>query len=263
MLKCKRGEKALGKENNKLVKSNVHTGHRNRVREKLLSNSSFDSMLDHELLEFILFQSIPQGDTNPIAHNLINKFGSLNNVLEASAFELMQVEGIGKVTALHLASYLAVTKRYLLRNLEPKQSFEEIEELAEFIQALCMGNKYETAYVLFLDKSKKLIRYEKVSEGGIASTTIYTDKIVASAVLHKAYYIVLGHNHPSGNVRPSTADVVNTKQLLEALINVRKFLLDSIIVSNVEWYSMAKTGVLVKNHIVDPFANNTDLRITD
>lgn len=263
MLRCKRGEKALSKENNKLVKSNVHIGHRNRVREKLLSNASFDSMLDHELLEFILFQSIPQGDTNPIAHNLINKFGSLNNVLEASAYELMQVEGIGKVTALHLASYLAVTKRYLLRSVEPKQSFEKVSELAEFLQALCVGNKYETAYVLFLDKSKKLIKYEKVSEGGIASTTIYTDKIVASAVLHKAYYVVLGHNHPSGEVKPSPADVVNTRQLVEALINVRKYLLDSIVVSNNSWFSMLNEGILVKNRVINPFGEGAEIRITD
>ncbi len=248
-------------DNNKLTKTNIHTGHRTRMRDKLLSNTTFDSLLDHQLLEFILFQSIPQGDTNPIAHNLINKFGSLNNVLEASAYELMQVEGIGKVTALHLASYLAVTKRYLLNNLTPKHSFESTIELAEFFQALCLGSKYETAFALYLDKSKKLIKYEKLSEGGVDSTGIYVEKIVASAVLYKAYYVALGHNHPSGETTPSPFDIENTRLLLEALLNVRKLLLDSIIVSDHSWFSYAGTGVLSNNRIINPFDKNSNLRL--
>ena len=251
----------MSTKNNKLTKSNVHVGHRTRVRDKLLSNTSFDSLLDHQLLEFILFQSIPQVDTNPIAHSLINKFGSLNKVLEASPHELMQIEGIGKVTALHLSSYLAVTKRYLLNNLTPKHSFESINELAEFFQALCLGRKYETAYALYLDKSKKLIKYEMLSEGGVDSTGIYVEKIVASAVLYKAYYVVLGHNHPSGETNPSPFDVENTRLLLEALLNIRKFLLDSIIVSDHSWLSFAGSGILTNNHIVSPFEKNSQLRI--
>lgn len=253
----------MSNENNKLTKTNIHQGHRTRVREKLLSNTTFDSLLDHELLEFLLFQSIPQGDTNALAHKLIDTFGNLNNVLEASAYELMQVDGIGKVTALHLASFLAVTKRYLLGTLKPKPVFESTRQIIEYFQALCMGNKYECAYALYLDKSKRLIKYEKLSEGGIDSTGIYIDKIVQSAILFKAYYVVLGHNHTSGNILPSPQDIENTQRLLNALIDMRKFLLDSVIVDHMSSFSMLDNGIISGNRLISPFEKGTDLRISD
>ena len=250
-------------ENNKLAKTNIHQGHRSRVREKLLSNTTFDSMLDHELLEFLLFQSVPQGDTNSLSHKLIDKFGSFNNVLEASAYELMQVDGIGKVTALHLASFLAVTKRYLLGTLKPKPVFESTSQIIEYFQALCMGNKYECAYALYLDKSKRLIKYEKLSEGGIDSTGIYIDKIVQSAILFKAYYVVLGHNHTSGNTFPSPWDIESTERLLNALIGMKKFLLDSVIVDHLSAYSMLDNGVISNNNLINPFKNGANVRIDE
>jgi len=242
-------------------KVSIHQGHRARVREKLMSETSFDSLMDHELLEFLLYQSIPQGDTNALAHNIIKHMGSLNNVLEASPLELMQIKGVGEVTALHLASFLAVTKRYLLGTLEKKPTFESTRQIIEYFQALCMGNKYECAYVLYLDKSKRLIKAEKLSEGSIDSTGIYVDKIIQGSLLHKAYYVVLGHNHTSGNTFPSPQDILNTELLMNALINIRKFLLDSVIVDHLNAFSMLDNGIISNNRLINPYESGSNLRI--
>lgn len=218
-------------------------------------------MLDHEFLEFLLFQSIPRGDTNPLAHKLIDKFGSLNKVFEASYLELMQVEGVGEATALHISSYLEATKRYLKGALNKNELFNDTTYIKEYFQSLCMGNKYECAYATFLNKSKVLIKTEKLSEGSVDTTGFYIDKVVELALFHKASYVVIAHNHTSGNVNPSPNDVLNAELLINALLGVRKFLLDFVIVDHLDAYSFLDHGIINGNHIFSPFEAKTTERI--
>ena len=241
--------------------SAIHSGHRARVREKVKQSGSFSNMLDHEFLEFLLFQSIPRGDTNPLAHKILDKFGSLNKVFEASYLELMQVEGVGEATALHIASYLEATKRYLSGATNKNQLFNDTAYIKEYFQALCMGNKYECAYAAFLNKSKVLIKTEKLSEGSVDTTGFYIDKVVELALFHKATYVVIAHNHTSGNVNPSPNDVLNADLLMSALLGVRKFLLDFVIVDHLDAYSFLDYGIIKDNHIFNPFGEKSTLRI--
>lgn len=239
----------------------IHSGHRARVREKIVQSGSFSNMLDHEFLEFLLFQSIPRGDTNPLAHRILDKFGSLNKVFEASYLELMQVEGVGEATALHIASYLEATKRYLSGASNKNKIFNDTTHIKEYFQALCMGNKYEYAYAAFLNKSKALIKTEKLSEGSIDTTGFYIDKVVELALFHKASYVVIAHNHTSGNVNPSPSDVLNADLLLSALLGVRKFLLDFVIVDHLEAYSFLDHGIIKNNRVFSPFGDTAVNRI--
>lgn len=241
--------------------SAIHSGHRARVREKVKQSGSFSNMLDHEFLEFLLFQSIPRGDTNPLAHKILDKFGSLNKVFEASYLELMQVEGVGEATALHIASYLEATKRYLSGTTSKNQIFNDTSYIKEYFQALCMGNKYECAYAAFLNKSKALIKTEKLSEGSVDTTGFYIDKVVELALFHKASYVVIAHNHTSGNVNPSPNDVLNADLLMSALLGVRKFLLDFVIVDHLEAFSFLDNGIIKSNHVISPFSGKNAMRI--
>lgn len=238
-------------------KSGIHSGHRSRVREKIMQGSTFGNMLDHEFLEFLLFQSIPRGDTNPLAHKLLDKFGSLNKVLEATPLELMQVEGVGEATALHIASYLEATKRYLRGAAEQNRIFNDTAYIKEYFQALCMGNKYEYAYAAFLNKSKALIKTEKISEGSIDTTGFYVDKVVELALFHKASYVVIAHNHTSGNINPSPGDVLNADMLMSALLGVRKLLLDFVIVDHLNAFSFLDHGIIKDNRILSPFGEKS------
>lgn len=239
----------------------IHSGHRSRVREKIKLSGSFDNMLDHEFLEFVLFQSIPRGDTNPLAHRILDKFGNLNKVFEASYLELMQVEGVGEATALHITTYLEAVKRYLKGTTAQNKYFNDTECIKEHFQAICMGNKYEYAYAAFLNKSKALIKTEKLSEGSIDMTGLYVDKVVELALFHKASYVIVAHNHTSGNVNPSPQDVMNADLLMNALLDVRKILLDFVIVDHLNSYSFLDHGIIKGNRVLSPFSGNTSLRL--
>lgn len=242
-------------------KTSVHSGHRARVREKIVQSGSFSNMLDHEFLEFLLFQSIPRGDTNPLAHKLLDTFGSLNKVLEASYLELMQVEGVGEATALHIASYLEATKRYLKGAAEKNKKFDDTMYICEYFQALCMGNKNEHAYAAFLNKSKGLIKTEKLSEGTIDSTGFYVEKVAELALFHKAAYVIVAHNHTSGNVKPSPSDVLNAELLMSALLDIRKSLLDFVIVDHLDAYSFVDNGIIKDRHVISIFADKNAPRL--
>ena len=242
-------------------KPGIHSGHRARVREKIMSNGSFSNMLDHEFLEFLLFQSIPRGDTNPLAHKILDTFGSLNKVFEASYLDLMQVEGVGEATALHIASYLEATKRYLKGAYAKNMRFDDTMHVNEYFQALCMGNRYECAYAAFLNNSKALIKTEKLSEGSVNMTGIYIDKVAELALFHKASYVIVAHNHTSGNVNPSPNDLINAELLMSALLNIRKTLLDFVIVDHLEAYSFAEKGIIKDNLVINIFADKDGPRL--
>lgn len=239
----------------------IHSGHRARVREKIILGGSFDNMLDHEFLEFILFQSIPRGDTNPLAHRILDKFGNLNRVFEASYLELMQVEGVGEATALHITTYLEGVKRYLKGTTAQNKYFNDTTCIKEHFQALCMGNRYECAYAAFLNKSRALIKTEKLSEGSVDTTGLYIDKVVELALFHKAKYVIIAHNHTSGNVNPSPQDVLNADLTLSALLDVRKSLLDFVIVDHLNSFSFLDNGIIRDNRIFSPFSGKTNIML--
>ncbi len=232
----------------------LHDKHRERVRERLLK-SGFDDLEPHQLLEYLLFNSIPRGDTNETAHRLINKFGSLNNVLEATPKELMLVEGIGPASALAISSYLATTKAYLLGTFEKRTVMNSAEEIASYFSAICMGNKYETAYALFADKSKRLITHTVLSEGNLDSTSLYTDKLASEALVNKAYYVAVAHNHPSGYIQPSPNDFDMAQKIIDALYPIGKHLLDFVIVDHLNSFSFSAEGFLNGGVIRNPYVH--------
>lgn len=235
----------------------LHDKHRERVRAKLLSNG-FDGLEPHQLLEFMLFSAIPRGDTNELAHKLINKFGSFNNVLEASAKELMLVDGIGPASALHISSFLPVIKKYLLGTLGKRITLKTPADVKSYFEAVSMGNKYETAYALFTDKSKNLITCVKLSEGSLDSTCFYTDKLVSEAIVNKAYYVAVAHNHPSGYTQPSPSDFDMAEKSAEALRCISKHLLDFVIVDHLNSFSFSEAGFLTGSKTRNPYRHEEE-----
>ncbi len=223
--------------------ANVHDGHRKRVREKALNNG-FDSFADHELLEMLLFYVIPRGDTNPIAHNLLNTFGSLKNLLDASVIELQTVDGIGENTAIYLSMFLPLLKRYITSALGSKPQLETDSELIDYLKIAFLGEKNEAVYVVYLAKDKRLIAMKRFAEGSVDSVSPYLDKIVEETLIRKAHFVVIAHNHPSGNLMPSSADIDVTGNLMRKLDAINKCLYDSLIFNNFSYHSMKETGYL-------------------
>ena len=208
--------------------NNTHDGHRIRMREKLESGNLAD-LPEHEQLEILLFSVIPRGNTNEIAHELLRKFGSIYGVLSADISSLLEVDGIG-------ARVLGVVMRSKISyETDNKFLLNDINTLKDYLFSLFSDTVSERAYILFLNKGFRLIKFEKISDGSLEQVYIDISKAVRRAILNNAAYVVLTHNHPSD------ADISSTRELDEALNTVGIGLLDHIIIGGDSYYSFRES----------------------
>ena len=208
---------------------------------------------DVEFLEYILFCAIPQGNTNPIAHKLINKFGSLERVFEASLDELMTVEGVGKKSADLISTYLPAFKRYTKKVSQPKSVYDSTAKIIKFFQTECMGHQVENSYALYLNQSRRKIKKVHFTKGTYNKTNIFVDQVVKEAITSNARYVVVAHNHTSGTVYPSEADCITAIALDTALKTVKKDLLDFVVLDHFEYFSFFDKGLIDAAGIVNPY----------
>lgn len=222
----------------------LHSGHRERLRKRF-QEEGLDSFEDHQILELLLFHVIPRGDTNPIAHRLIRRFGSLSAVLEADPKDVAAVEGIGDKAAVFLSMIPQVTRRYFHdRVLRDRPKLNSSEAVADYLIPLMAGRPEEVFYVLCLDTQCRVVYPALVSEGTIKEATVYPRQVVEEAIRHRAASVILAHNHPAGTAKPSQQDHHLTRLLVQALMPLDIKVLDHIIVAGDQAYSFAREGVL-------------------
>lgn len=207
----------------------VHENHRARMHERF-EKSGFDHFADHEVLEYLLFYSIPRRDVNPLAHRLLNHFGSLSAVLKATRDELMQVDGVGEKTARMIVMIMETGRRFQKDNVSKPKAFKSLDEIGEYIKPHFYASRKELVFALFLDDRNMPIRLEKLAEGSVNEAPVSKKELVRQAVRLDATQVVLAHNHPKGIALPSTEDLVFTKELAVMLKNVGITLLDHVIV---------------------------------
>lgn len=217
---------------------NIHNGHRNRMREKFLEEGA-DAFRDHELLEIILYYCVPRRDTNPLAHKLINTFGSFSAVLEAPV-ELLMECGLSRNAAV-LIKLLPEVSRVYLDDKVGKNKIVTDENIGDKILAKFVGRINEAVLLMLLDSKGKELYCGIISKGSVNSSEIYIRKLVELAVKYNASTAVLAHNHPSGIALPSSKDIVTTKGVLQALRLVGVRLIDHIIVADNDYVSMAQS----------------------
>ncbi len=227
----------VSKNNNK--PENLHENHRARVRETF-KRAGADGMPDHNLLELLLFYSIPRKDTNEIAHRLIAAFGSLSRVFDASYEELMEIDGIGESSALLISMIPSICRRYIESSNSPKVNLSEPEEAMNYIIRKYYGsNKVESFYMLCLDAVGNLINCCKLGEGTPGSVIVDKRKVLETALRNKADKVIFAHNHPNGIAAPSKDDINMTSELSSVLFSVGIRLADHIIVAGNEAVSLA------------------------
>ena len=219
----------------------VHDGHRQRLKQRF-REEGLDHFTDIQVLEILLFYAIPRKDTNTIAHELLNKFGSLPQVLEAPEAELMKVSGISEnvATLLHLVP--AIGRYYLVNRAKMGIVLPTAESCASYMVPFFFGRKEEIAFLLCLDAKCKVLCCKEVGEGSVNSTALSVRKIVETALNANASSVVLAHNHPSGVALPSREDVATTKRVAVALNAVEIALVDHIIVADDDYVSMVQSG---------------------
>ncbi len=224
------------------MKENIHAGHRDRLRSEILASSDPTKISEHKLLEMLLFYGIPQKDTNPIAHELINRFGSFSAVFEADVSELAAVKGMTKNAAALIKLMIPLAKIYIKQKYEPSHTFTDINDLGNYIFMQYLGITNERLCVMYLDDLGKMLAFETVSEGSMEAVGVNIRAIAQRALQLRAHLIILSHNHPGSIAVPSAEDVAITANCKEALSLLSIKLCDHIIVGADDFVSMAQTN---------------------
>ncbi len=219
----------------------IHDGHRQRLKEQFRRNG-LDSFTDVQALELALFYCIPRKDTNPIAHSLIEHFGSLSQALEAPVEELVKVPGISESSALYLRMITELGRYYLVNRATQHTILPTIDKCAEYMVPFFFGRRVETVFLLCLDAKCKVLCCKEVGEGSVNFAGLSVRKIVETALGANATTVVLAHNHPSGVAVPSGEDLQTTRRLAMALQAVEVNLADHIIVADDDYVSLAQSG---------------------
>lgn len=222
---------------------NLHDGHRERKRDQFLRCGA-DSFADHELLEMLLYYAVPQRDTNPIAHTMLERFGSLPAVLAAPPEELMEVPYVKERAAILIRLISAIYQRALTAGDGGEVILDTRERIGEYFRKIFIGHAAEVVYQLCLDGKGKKKKLYKVSEGDLGSVGLNIRQIMENTLRSKAVMVVLAHNHPSGIALPSHEDQVVTRMVREALETVDVRLVDHVIVADDDYVSMAESGFL-------------------
>lgn len=215
----------------------LHGGHRQRLRQRFIQEG-LDNFTEVQVLELLLFYSIPRIDTNETAHLLIQRFGSLAQVLDTPAEELQKVPGIGENSAVLLHFMSELTRYYQVNRIANEKILNTIEKCGQYLIPFFLGRRNETVFLLCLDAKCKLLCCREVSEGSVNAASVSIRKIVETALSINATSVVLAHNHPSGMATPSAEDIETTHRIAAALKAVDVILADHIVVCDDDFVSM-------------------------
>ncbi|WP_336056281.1 RadC family protein [Nitratireductor sp. CH_MIT9313-5] len=191
-----------------------YEGHRDRLRARF-AEAGPDALADYELLEMYLFRSIPRADTKAPAKALLERFGTIGEVLGASPQLLTEVPGIGEAVARDLKLVAAITQRMLKAEVRNRQVLSSWSQVIDYCHATMAYETVEQFRILFLDRKNALIRDEQQQTGTVDHTPVYPREVVRRALELSASAIILVHNHPSGDPTPSRADIEMTKMIIE------------------------------------------------
>ena len=210
--------------------TNIHKGHRQKVKRRYIE-TGLEGMADHNILELLLFFGIPYKDTNPIAHELMETFGSFSGVLKASIPELKSVKGMTENAACLLNMILPVYTRYYADSIAERPTLLSVDEMINYMRPKFLDTSNERAYAMCFDCNHCLIAVRKLSDGDVNSTLFDMRKLATAVLETKAAGVVLVHNHPNGIALPSAADIEQTKNAYDFLQSLKVTLMDHIILS--------------------------------
>ncbi len=221
----------------------IHDGHRQRLRDCFREDglAGFDAV---RALELLLQYAIPRKDTNPIAHALLDRFGSLQNVFDASEQELCQVEGIGPSAAVLIRLVPQILRKSAVDRAAAFTSVRSTEEARDYLMPRFLFERDELALLLCLDSQKRVIRCVELSRGVVNSVSIDVRRVLETALKLRASSLILAHNHPDGQARNSREDDLVTAQLIQSLHTVRIELADHLIFGRDSCFSYRDTGTL-------------------
>lgn len=228
-----------------MANSSEHSGHRKRMKNKYLAHG-LDVFETHEILELALYYAIPMKDTNPIAHRLLDKFGSLSAVMDAPLDILVEC-GITENAAIFLKLIPDLLSVYMDDKFNNTEKVITVDNLPKKFINKFLGKNYEMVYLLLMDSKFKELYCGIVSKGSITNADVNIPKVCELAVRYCARYAVIAHNHPSGICLPSNADLKVTARLYQALNVINVELLDHYIVADDDCISLEESKVFFRS----------------
>jgi len=217
-------------------------GHRQRLKEKLLTNGR--SLADYEILELVLAGILPRRDTKPLAKELLDRFGSLKDVMTMRPDKLDGVKGTGAAVQAHWALMQELFARIGESSARSGAPLSDPADVAKAAMARIGSKGTEEFWAAFLDSKNRVIAWEQVSKGTVNATPVFPREIMATALRLEAVSLILAHNHPGGDPSPSTEDILLTERIRETASALDITLLDHIVVTDHNYYSFNEYGRL-------------------
>jgi len=223
---------------------NKGLGHRQRLRERFAQNG-FEGFHDYEVLEFLLTYIFRQGDVQPIAKDLIKRFGSFSKVLDAKTDEIKEVKGMGESSAISLVAFRKALSFYFADAATTQRlQLTKMSELINFLKSQIADRENEVLFAIFLNAKNEVLQLKELGEGTIGQATAFPRRIVEEGLKLKSTSLILAHNHPGGIAQPSDGDIAITDEINKAISLVEISMQDHIILANNEYYSFRKNNLI-------------------
>jgi DNA repair protein RadC len=218
-------------------------GHRQRLRDKF-ADTALSGLHDYEAIELLLTYALPRRDVKPLAKAIIERFGTLRGVMDATLDELRSVKGVGENVAVLLRLVKEFSKEYHKEAILKRDAIASSNDVIKYLSSELSGEKVEKFMALYLNSKNEVIAVETLHEGTIDQTIVYPRKAIEFAFKHNARSIIFVHNHPSGDPKPSRSD----KDLTDELVNAAKAMdikvYDHIIIGKGRHFSGRENGWL-------------------
>ena len=218
---------------------NPHAEHRKRFKKRYLESKS-EGFSEHELVELLLFYSIPRRDTNEIAHALIERFSSINGIAEASIEELKLVPGVGDNSAVLISLIMAFAKEYADNHYKDTKRIDSMQALVNYANAQTFGAVKELIYCVFMDDNLNVVGTNLIASGTLNEARPMLRNVIELCILKRATSVAIFHNHPNGGVEPSRADVEFTVLLERELKIIGVNLIEHVIVDGKDYTPILK-----------------------
>lgn len=223
-----------------MSKTPHYHGHRQRLRERLHRDPL--ELADYELLELLLGVVITRRDTKPLAKELLKRFGTLRGVMNARPEELRKVEGFGPALEAFWSLWREMWARVREAPVQERTSLTSPQEVAELAMARLGNSPAEEFWMVAVDNKNRLMGWERISKGTVDQAPVYVREVLAAALKRQASGIILVHNHPGGDPKPSAQDVELTKRLVSSSRDLGIRVLDHLVVTDGSYYSFQAEG---------------------
>jgi DNA repair protein RadC len=217
--------------------------HRQRLKKKFI-DSGTDAFHDYEALELLLTYAIPQKDVKPLAKDLLCEFGSIKGIIDADMISLEKITGISTHTSILIKLVKEIGALYLKEKAKEKPQITCTSELLNYCKTYMGGLKDEQFCVIYLDAQNRITEIEAIEEGIVNQAVVYPRKVLENALKQKASAIIMVHNHPSGHVKPSDADIRLTRTIQETAKVLDILVHDHVIIGENRFFSFREEGLI-------------------